>query len=305
MIVSNKISLKKLYFFTKENLWFLIATSLMALITVPFIDETAFKGLSYPAGFMGTALAILIGFRNNSAYSRWWKARQIWDGLVSDSRHFGLMIIGFLSKDEKITTANLRQKQKAIIYRHIAFVWALNKHLRKLQWEENILPFISEQELEALKKQDHIPLALLKLQAIELQRLNKEQLISNLAHIQFDRVFKDFNEAISSCEGIKNTVFPMQYNWFVQYAIWVFLLIFPFSIAGFLGYWSFPFSVLIGYVFIMLEYVGFHIENPFENGVNDTPLDNLARTIEINLKEIIDEKELPPVILPKEGKYLF
>ena len=64
------------------------------------------------------------------------------------------------------------------------------------------------------------------------------------------------------------------------------IFIFPFSLAGHLGYWSIPFSLLIGYVFIMLEYVGRYIETPFENQVNDTPMDALSRTIEINLKEI-------------------
>ena len=71
-----------------------------------------------------------------------------------------------------------------------------------------------------------------------------------------------------------------------------------------LGYWFIPFSLFIGYVFILLEYIGKHIENPFNNSPNDTPLNALSRTIEINLKQVLGEKNLPEVIEPVDGKYL-
>ena len=98
---------------------------------------------------------------------------------------------------------------------------------------------------------------------------------------------ENFNNALGKSERIKNTVFPMQYNWCMQYAIWFFLILLPLNQAGYFGLWFLPLSFLIGYVFILLEYLGRHIESPSENHPNDTPIDALSRTIEINLREVL------------------
>ncbi|MTI29680.1 hypothetical protein E1171_02545 [Cytophagales bacterium RKSG123] len=79
----------------------------------------------------------------------------------------------------------------------------------------------------------------------------------------------------------------------MQYALWVFLMIFPFALFGYLGLVSIPFSLGIGYIYVMLEYVGKHIEHPFENLVNDTPLNALSITIETNLRQDLGEEDLP------------
>ena len=306
MILTKKISVKLLYVFTKNNLWFLIITSGIACLGIYFMDETIFKGLAYPTGFIGTALAFLIGFRNNSAYDRWWEARKIWGKLINDSRHFALRTIGLISTtwNDTLTPEDVKAAQKRIIYRQIAFVWALNKHLRKIEWEQTVLPFLDDEEGEQLKNEKHIPLAILKNQTLDIKALYENQYIEDFRHMQFDNIMENFNDALGKSERIKNTVFPMQYNWYMQYAIWVFLFMLPLSLAGYLGYWFFPFALLIGFVFILLEYLGKHIENPFNNSPNDTPLDALSRTIEINLKEVLGEDNLPEAIQPVEGKYL-
>ena len=307
MILTKKIEPKRLYDYTKKNGWFLFISSLLALIAIHYIDATLFKPLSIPSGIIGTALAFLIGFRNNTAYDRWWEGRKIWGKLVNDSRHFGLKVISFLSNkwNEELTEEEIRSVQKRLVYRHIGFVWAVNKHLRKLEWESTISPFLSKEEVEYLKDEQHIPFGILKNQAIDIKALFEQNYFDDFKHISFDDIMENFNDALGKSERIKNTVFPMQYNWYMQYALWVFLLLLPFTLAGHLGVWFFPLSMLIGYVFILLEYLGRQIENPFENHPSDTPIDSLSRTIEINLRELLGEKDLPPKIQPREGKFLF
>ncbi len=97
----------------------------------------------------------------------------------------------------------------------------------------------------------------------------------------------------------------MQYTWFMTYSMVIFLFVFSLSMAGHLGWWSIPFSLLIGYVFIMLEYVGRHIENPFENTVNDVPMDYLSRTIEVDLRQLLGDTDLPDPIKPRGKGYLY
>ena len=306
MILTKKMDLRKLYAFTKGNLWYLIVTCLLTFISSKFINLTLLKSLSFPTGVIGTALAFLIGFRNNSAYDRWWEARKIWGKLVNDSRHFSLKVISFLSNqwNEELTETDIQKAQQRLVYRHIAFVWSVNRHLRKLDWETTLQPFFENTEFEGLQEEEHIPLAILKNQVLEIKKLHRKKYFDDFRHISLDTIMENFNDALGKSERIKNTVFPMQYNWYMQYAIWVFLILLPLSLAGYLGMWFIPLSFLIGYVFILLEYLGRHIENPFENHPNDTPIDALSRTIEINLKEVLGEKNLPPKIQPLEGKYL-
>ena len=151
MIITRKISIKLLYSFTKKNLWFLIITSTLACLGIYFVDETIFEGLAYPTGFIGSALAFLIGFRNNSAYDRWWEARKIWGKLVNDSRHFALKSIGFISNNwnDKLNLEDINKAQRKVIYRHIAFVWSLNKHLRENEWKTTLQPFLEQKEYSA------------------------------------------------------------------------------------------------------------------------------------------------------------
>ena len=110
---------------------------------------------------------------------------------------------------------------------------------------------------------------------------------------------------LGSCERLKKTPFPMQYTWFVYYTLVVFLFVLPLSLAGHLGFWTIPFSLVIGYAYIMLEYVGRYIETPFENAVNDVPMDSISRTIEIDLLELLGETDLPEPIRPQGLGYLY
>ncbi len=97
----------------------------------------------------------------------------------------------------------------------------------------------------------------------------------------------------------------MQYTWFMSYALLVFLFVLPLSLAGHLGWASIPLSVAIGYVFVLLEYVGRYVEHPFENDVNDVPMDYLARTIEIDLLEWLGDASIPEPVTPQGRGYLY
>lgn len=300
MILTKKIEVKRLYAYTKKNGWFLIIANLLAIGLAAFIDPSYFKALSLPASIIGTALAFLIGFRNNKAYDRWWEARKIWGKLVNDSRYFGLKVISYINNDNEDSIIH-----KRLIYRHIAYVWSINKHLRKIEWEDTISPFLQKAEFEELKTKQHIPYALLSEQTTDIKSLFNKQSLSDYKHVSLINIMENFNDALGKSERIKNTVFPMQYNWYMQYALWVFLLILPFTLIEQFGYWSFPISMAVGYIFILLEYLGRQIENPFENHPSDTAMDSLSRTIEINLKEVLGETNLPEKIKPREGKFLY
>ncbi|MCH8553323.1 MAG: hypothetical protein LAT62_15395 [Natronospirillum sp.] len=300
MIVTRRISLAKLLGFTWPRLLALFAFVVLSCVMMDQVSRDLLQALSYAAGFLGTALAFLIGFRNNTAYGRWWEGHRIWSKLKYNSRSFALLTKGLIGGGEE--TAAVRNE---LIHRQIAFAWWLNRFLRKLEPGKVLDGLLSDDERQAAAKRQTPPLALLESQAAALRQLADDGHLDAYRHVRFTELLQDFNEALSSCERLKKTPFPMQYTWFVYYTLIIFLFVLPLSLAGHLGYWSIPFSLLIGYAYIMLEYVGRQIENPFENSVNDVPMDYVSRTIEIDLRELLGEQDLPEPVKPVGKGYLY
>ncbi len=300
MIVTRRISLRRLIGFTRHYLAILLGFTALSLLLVPAIGGETLHALSYAAGFLGTALAFLIGFRNNAAYGRWWEAQQHWSQLKYESRNLALMICSLLPD-----TAEHRAHRQRILYRQAAFAWRLNRYLRNLPPNEELQPLLDAQEALAIEQMQNPPLTLLNRQAADIQEQHARGAVDSYKHVQLLGVLTSLNAVLSGCERLKKTPFPMQYTWFMSYSLAVFLLILPLSLAGHLGYWSAPFSVAIGYVFVMLEYVGRHIEQPFENSVNDVPMDYLSRTIEIDLRQMLGERDTPPAVEPQGLGYLY
>jgi ion channel-forming bestrophin family protein len=300
MIVTRRISLTKLLGFTRRWLLVLIAFTAGAGAVRSYVDADLLRALSYAAGFLGTALAFLIGFRNNSAYGRWWEGQRIWSKLKYDSRSFALLVDGLIAGGE--ATAAARQ---ALVYRQIAFAWWLNRYLRRVEPGAEIEGMLSAEERAAAMRRQTPPFALLETQSRMLRTLAEAGKLDAYGHVRFHELIHGFNEALSGCERLKKTPFPMQYTWFVNYTLMVFLLVLPLSLVGHLGNWAIPFALIIGYAYVMLEYVGRHIENPFEDAVNDVPMDYIARTIEIDLRGFLGERELPDPIRPVGQGYLY
>jgi putative membrane protein len=298
MIVTSRISIVKLLTFTCANLFTLMVFVVLAMVALNFLPNELLRALSYATGFLGTALAFLIGFRNNNAYSRWWEAQRSWSKLKYESRSFALAILSLIPGSEK-------DAQHVLIRRQIAFAWRLNRYLRKLPMGAELDKLISVTEKGTADLSKNPPYTLLAHQNELIRQLFERGVIDSYKHVQFSEYMHSFNEILGSCERLKKTPFPMQYSWFMTYTLAVFLLVLPLSLAGHMGYWSVPLSLIIGYAFVMLEYVGRHIENPFENTVNDVPMDYISRAIEIDLLQLLGETDLPPVIEPVGKGYLY
>ncbi len=300
MIVTPRISLGKLLRFTWPRSFILVAFTTLSCVAITQISAELLRALSYAAGLLGTALAFLIGFRNNSAYARWWEAHRVWSQLKYESRSFALLVLSLVTPQ-----TDLSDIQQKIIRRQIAFAWILNRFLRNQPIEEAERSLLDATEFSLIAQRHTPPLTILELQGRSLRDLLEAGALDSYRFTRLTDSIRSFNEVLSSCERIKKTPFPMQYTWFMNYTLIVFLLVLPLSLAGHLAWWSAPFSLLIGYAFIMLEYVGRHIETPFENAVNDVPLNYLSREIEIDLREILGETDIPLAVPPVGKGYLY
>jgi ion channel-forming bestrophin family protein len=259
---------------------------------------------SLPASILGVALAILIGFRVNSAYERWWEARKLWGAIVNDSRSISRQALTFINEKhapEAVDEAEVAEESRQFIYRQIAFVYATKNHLRKLNAAEEIKPFLSEGEFALMKDQANIPVTILNLHARHLEILLDKGFIEDFRHMQIDVRLSALTDSLGGCERIKNTVFPRQYSFYTTQFVTLYSFLLPFIFINGSGWFTIPFTIIVGFIFFALDSIARGVENPFENTYNDTPMSAICRTIEINLKQMLGETDLPKPIEPVNG----
>ena len=288
-----------------------------------------------PISVIGIAVAFYIGFKNSQSYDRFWEGRKIWGGIVNYSRTWSIQVLSFVQTgDEQLD----KKLQTQMIYRHIAWINSLRVQLRQPKtWtlksnrmvenvfdkhgERNIfcekaIGLVSDQEFEDLKKRVNPATHLVKNQALVIKDLKKQGTLDGFQEDQMQSVLEEFYNLQGKCERIKNTPFPRQYGYFAKLFCWVFVLLLPFglldvfedemgTLASDIQSWyiflMIPFSVLISWIFVTMDSIGDNSEDPFEGRINDVPMTALCRTIEIDLRDMLNEDPLPEGILPKDN----
>ncbi|PSL49748.1 putative membrane protein [Chitinophaga niastensis] len=251
---------------------------------------------------LGTAIAFFIGFNNNQAYDRWWEARIIWGGLVNDSRSWARSLLHY-------NTPNGNPESKAIarhmIYRHLAFIYALKSALRKRPEDDYYTRFLTREEIEEVQKQSNIPNALLNLQSLDLQALSNAGTIDGFRFIELNQLLVKHCDGMGKSERIKNTMFPPSYVYFTRLFIWFYVVMNTLMMTESIGAWAILFGWMFGFVFHVTHLNGITLMNPFEYTPLATPLDSISRTIEINIIELLGDEPVPLPVKPKaDGLYI-
>lgn len=237
---------------------------------------------------------------------------------------------------EELSEAKLQEMKQSLIYRHIAWLYVLrNQLLKSTAWEHvnagkhigrtaqkrirdfgiglltddihenNISGLLSADDLNYLESAKNQATRLIDLQANELKALRKESVIEDFRHMELQKILTQFYTHQGKAERIKNYPLPRQYASTSMIFVGLFIFLLPFGMMpefsklGEHFVWlTIPFAVLVGWVFIMMELVGDYSENPFEGMGNDIPMYSLCRTIEIDLRQMLDETDLPPKVEP-------
>lgn len=279
-----------------------------------------------PLGVIGIAVAFYLGFKNNSAYDRTWEARKIWGGIVNTSRSFGAATKAFVQGVDADKT------QKELIYRHLAWLTALRHQLRlsrpwehteyrlkglyaptvcedyntKLEAELSI--YLHPTELKELEGKSNWATQLLKNQSERLQYFRNKGSYDDFRHMELHQLIVECYAEQGRSERIKNFPFPRQYASVATWITWVFCMFVPFGLVDVLKahetwtLWLVPFlSGVIIWVFFLMEKIGDFSENPFEGTYNDVPISTIARGIEIDLREMIADSDIPKPLGDQNG----
>lgn len=324
--------LSEFLIWTKQNIFWLLILSICPTILYQILG---LKWLAIPwtvVALLGTATAFIVGFKNTQTYNRTWEARIIWGAILNSSRAFGILSRDFL---------NNPAKSKELIYRHFAWLTALRYQMRDSRvWETTSKPYneaykafytipeketsleselskyISADELKYILTTKNKAVQLLSLQSKTLKELYANKALDNYQFVEMEKMIKDFIDNQGKSERIKNFPYPRQFATINTFFIKLFCFLLPFgmlkefdklneSIVGIMKgnmvWLVIPFSALISWVYTSLEQVGESTENPFEGSANDVPISQMSRNIEIDMREMLGETDLPPALQPKNN----
>lgn len=303
MIITNRIFISNVLKGFVKN--FLTITGISVLVY--FLNEYLLRDYFDPPAIipaiLGTALAFFIGFNNNQAYDRWWEARKIWGSLVNDSRSWARQIIYYTRISDGIDNDDLIEFRKRTIYRHIAFLYALKENLRGSN-DKEYKKYISDEEFEAVELESNKQNAILNYQSIDLELLYNNGSVDGFRFIELNKMIVNFCDEMGMSERIKNTVFPTTYHSYTQIFIWVFAASVTIVAADDVGSLSILFGIVIGLIFIIIQSIGVALLNPFDEIISGIPLNQITRTIEINLLEALKEPNIPEPVQSVDNKYI-
>ena len=258
---------------------------------------------------VGVAVSFYVGFKNSGSYNRFSEARQLWGGIVNRSRNWTMLVLGHAQPEAQGSSPPERiAYQRQLVYRQLAWANALRLHLRRQPalWDTDVAPWLDPAEAARLQKAANPPAQLLLTQMQALRGANG--LFNELQQRTLVEDLRELTNLQGGCERIKNTPFPRQYAFSSVVFVWLFIALLPLGLVGEfekLGhghYWlTVPFSALVSWVFATIELVGHISEDPFENQMNDVPMTALCRVIEIDLRQMLGETELPAPVQPVEG----
>ncbi len=257
-----------------------------------------------PLALYGSAIGIIVGFRNNSAYARWWEARGLWGQVVNNSRSLARQVCSTMHPNPEqhgADVVDLDVMKRRLILHQIAYVHALRQHLRKLSPWEEIEPLLEAEQISALRLSKNVPLSIQQRMGGLLRESKNRGWIDRLEWQAMDRNLDDLADAQGGTERIKNTPMPKQYDFFPMLFVQIYCLLLPIGMVENLGWFTPLGSTLVGFMFLALDRIGRDLEDPFENTVYDVPLTSITRTIDINLRQLMGETHLPPTAEPVHG----
>jgi putative membrane protein len=332
MHVGKSYKLSEFLIWTRRKVYTLLVLGILPVI---LYHAMGIKWLAVPwtvVALLGTATAFIVGFKNTQTYNRTRDAQQVWTNILNSSRAWAIMSRDYLHDPEKT---------KTLIYRHFAWLTAMRYQLREDRvWEvtdkshnaeyqryykiperETVLEtalgkYVSNDELNYILTTKNKATQIMSMQGKSVKELYDNQEIALAQFIDMQKALNNFYAQEGQCESIKDAPYPRQYSIINTLFVRLFCFLLPFGMLqefdklnssidgimkGSMVWLVIPFSVIISWMYTSLEQVGESTENPFEGSANDVPISQMCRAIEIDLREMIGERDTPPYLEPQNN----
>jgi putative membrane protein len=236
---------------------------------------------------IGTVISLLLAFKSNQAYDRWWEARMIWGAIVNDSRTLLRQVIGFYKDPDFSVEAN--EFKESFAKRQAAWCYSLGQALRGKDPLKPIKNLLTADEFRYVSKHKHVPNAILILHSRALKIAKDKGKINTYQQVEIDNTLTRLCDSMGKCERIKNTVFPTTYSLYIRFTLCLFIMLLPFGLTNLVGWLQIPLVTTIAAAFFLVEKMAIHLQDPFENRPTDTPVTTIATAIEKNLIQMVHE----------------
>ena len=277
----------------KEMVIVSLYTAAVAAIEIHFLREMrvnesgeslvkVLKNTTVMHSILGFVLSLLVVFRTNTAYDRWWEGRKLWGALVNNTRNLSVKVNTLLPEG-----CQLEREYFRIMIGN--FPTALKEHLREgiklneIEEVRGVEPGLFSAGLQ------HVPSLMIQAMYRKAKSLLDAGHLSGDELIVIDKELKSFFDIMGACERIKNTPIPFSYSIFLKKFIFFYILTLPIGFVAYFEYWAIPISVFVFYVLVSLEIIAEEIEMPFGRDANDLPTQNLSDMIRGNVNEIFTE----------------
>jgi ion channel-forming bestrophin family protein len=334
MHIGRQYTLVEFLYWSRYDSYWILAGAVVPTAAYQMLGFTWLAMPWVPIALIGTAAAFIAGFRNNATYSRAWESRQIYGAIVNSSRSWALQVIDFVQVTASFDASQAHDAHTQLVHRHIAWLTALRFQLRQPRpWESTqpannleyqrqhfVVPERTEDVSDALRavvhpdEQQEVLAAsnratrLIALQGRHLASLQRAGVLDSYRHVALERTLTELYDHQGRCERIKNYPYPRQYATISKFFIRLFISLTPLGLLnefGKIGPWqawlTVPAGFLIGWVFNAMDRIGEATENPFEGNANDTPITTLSRTIEIDLREMLGETNIPSPLAAQDN----
>ena len=301
MYIKKQLSVFELFARSWRGSLLIVAT--VSAVTVAYMEvgrDTLPMSLVVVTG-LTTAISFFIAFFTAQAYDRWWEARKIWGAFVNDSRSFGRMVLTLFPDSN--TQPEIAAIQDRLIRRHIGYLYAVKENLRRESTQE-YLNYLSAEDGQRISGTSNVGNALLELQGKDIDAAERAGYIEVIRMARLNDMLTHFSTSQGMAERIKTTVFPAYYATMIRVSIWVFIVVLPMALSQEIGYRAIIYASVLGMIFYLIFQAGQSLLNPFEGLPSDTPMSNIIRTIEINLREQLGDTDIPAPIEPVDGWYL-
>ncbi len=237
-------------------------------------EDSYIKNITTMHGMLGFVISLLLVFRTNTAYDRWWEGRKLWGSLVNNSRNFAIKLSGILKEESD------RSYFRKMIPGYASI---LHKHLNNNDTSKQLFEDV---ELE-IDLQKHKPNQVAKMMFLKINDLYDSKKITGDQLIILNNEVQSFIEICGACERIKNTPIPYSYSAFLKKFIFFYVMTLPFGYSFTLGYYVAPVVIFVFYVLASLELIAEEIEDPFGTDENDLPTKKIAENIKKHIEELI------------------
>ncbi len=332
MHTGHSYSIKEVLLWTRREILLIVFVSTIPVVLYAALGWTWVVIPWVPIALIGTAVAFVVGFKNNASYDRAWEARTAWGAIVNASRSWGLISRDYVT-DMFLTaeSVDLDDARTTLVYRHLAWITALRYQLRQPRaWEsadlaetkeyrarwysidertipfaDALAPYLSEQDIARAVAAPNPAYFMMSEQSANLKRLRELGAIEDFRHMEMQILINELLSQQGACERIKNYPYPRQFATVNLYFVKLFVLMVPFGmiqefekLGEHMVWLTIPFSALVSWIFVMMEKIGTATESPFEGSANDVPITALARTIEIDLRTMLGEDDVPSPAQP-------